>query len=143
MKKLPEWTVYISNFNSNQIERYNIFTHGSFFEDVCKIVSKYNKANGEGVVNNTESTDWWLSEEIRKSAMYYFWSKCEWEVVITDWPREEVAKKIDVYQQIRLNWNIFINYIKENINSFPSIRNKKLMWKMIGDYKDNHRGDVY
>ena len=143
MKKLPEWNVYIGNFNSSEIECYNIFTHGRFFEDVCKIISKYNEANSEGIVNTIQSTDEWLSEEIRSSLMYYFWSKCEWEVVITDWPRGEVEKKIDVYQQVRLNWSRFIRYIKEEINNFPSVRNKKLMTKMIDDYKDNHRGDIW
>ena len=78
--------------------------------------------------------------------MYNFWSKCEWEVVITDWPTHitveelnrlqkeldghtaaygnppyalsvdlRVAEKIDVYDQIMLNWDIFINYLWENL----------------------------
>ena len=74
--------------------------------------------------------------------MYYYWAKCEWEVVITSWPphinmdeldrinkqrksefakydREpyclcintDVRKKIDVYSQVMLNFDIFVDYV--------------------------------
>lgn len=33
-----EWNVYIHNINQNKIEVYNIFEHGSFIEDLRKLV---------------------------------------------------------------------------------------------------------
>ena len=48
--------------------------------------------------------------------MYYFWSKCEYEILITTWFERKDFKdeKIDVYDQLQLNWNAFIDYIWKN-----------------------------
>lgn len=48
-----------------------------------------------------------LEEKLRRECMYYFWSKCEYEVVIQGWPNKDTEKKIDVYEQLEANWNIF------------------------------------
>ena len=50
--------------------------------------------------------------------MYYFWSKCEYEIIVTcnpEWDRFK-KEKIDVYDQLQLNWNKFVDYIWENKN---------------------------
>ena len=42
--------------------------------------------------------------------MYYFWSKCEWEVLISPWVGgndEEI--KVDVAWQIMNNWDVFVD----------------------------------
>lgn len=48
--------------------------------------------------------------------MYYFWSKCEWEVLVTPWisPRESEKKKVDVCWQIMNNWDVFVDYTWAN-----------------------------
>ena len=53
---------------------------------------------------------------VRNSLRYYYWSKCEWEIVLSDWPPSETFKKekVDVYSQVVLNWDIFSEYIWEN-----------------------------
>lgn len=45
--------------------------------------------------------------------MYYFWSKCEWEIILSDFPPSDrfKKKKVDVYEQVMLNWDKFINYL--------------------------------
>lgn len=48
-----------------------------------------------------------LEERLRSECMYYFWSKCEYEVVIQGWPNKDNEKKIDVFEQLEANWNIF------------------------------------
>lgn len=79
--------------------------------------------------------------------MYHYWSRSEWEVILTSWPThmrlDELSKlnneaevhqknygrepyslvvnlstkeKIDVYDQITMNWNIFIDYLWRNLN---------------------------
>lgn len=53
-------------------------------------------------------------EEVRLSLQYFFWSKCEWEVIISDWPpsnREPVEIKVDVYDQVMQNKDIFFKYV--------------------------------
>ena len=98
------WFVYKDNFNARTIEKYDIFNHYSFDKDVKEIYKRY---------KNDFNT---FSEEIKKSLMYHFWSKCEWEIIISDWPpstKDKVEEKVDVYDQVMLNWKVFINYVWE------------------------------
>ena len=123
------WNVYRENANAKKIEVYNIFDHASFKRDIQEAYA-------------TSKTKDEFVERLRRSLMYYFWSKCEWEVIITDWPTHvsveevermsaeiaryeadyghrpysigvnlKVAEKIDIYDQVRLNWEAFVNYV--------------------------------
>ena len=92
------WNVYRYNFNSKRIETTNIFNHWRFEEDVksdlCRRLTKGS-----------------FEERLRRNLMYYFWSKCEHEIIVSSWPyTEDAAAKIDVYQQVMMNWNIFLEY---------------------------------
>lgn len=99
-----EWNVYVSNYNSKNIEVYNIFNHWKFLEDCVKIKKKSK--------NNKEE----FSDKIKQSLMYYFWSKYEWEIILSHWPptKNFNEKKIDVFSQINLNWNQFVDYLWNN-----------------------------
>lgn len=48
--------------------------------------------------------------------MYYFWAKCEWEVLVAPWisPLESEKKKVDVCWQIMNNWDVFVDYTWAN-----------------------------
>lgn len=124
-----KYYVYRHKFNSKSIERFNVFDHVRFYEDVTKALKK-------------SSTKAELAHQLRKDLFYYYGLKCEWEVVITAWPphinmeeldrlNEERAKaareyykdphilhinpdiytKIDVCDQVMLNWNVFLDYV--------------------------------
>lgn len=103
MKEM-HWFVYVDDFNAREIKRYDIFNHHYFNEDLKKNFKK-NKDDF-----NT------FKEELKKDLMYYFWSKCEWEVIISDWPPStggKIEEKIDVYDQVMLNFDVFANYVWE------------------------------
>lgn len=98
-----KWNVLYENFNKKKIESYNIFQNTAFTKDCLKACKKY--------TNDREK----FLEEVKRSLMYYFWAKCEWEIIVTGWPqREGVEAKIDVYDQVRMNWDRFADYIWEN-----------------------------
>ena len=48
--------------------------------------------------------------------MYYFWAKCEWEVLIKPWVGGKGVedKKVDVCWQIMNNWDAFVDYVWNN-----------------------------
>ena len=99
----PEWYVYCENFNGKTIEKFNVFHSYNFLNGCKKAFKKYSK--------DIEK----LKEEIRTWAMYSFWSKSEYEVIITAWPpmpEEWNFKdiKIDIYDQLMLNWDSFVQY---------------------------------
>lgn len=99
------WNVYVGHFNSGKIEVHNVFDHFLVWQDLRKAARKYK-----------DSERPLFEEEVRKTMMYYYWSKCEWEVVIDHWPHSDRCHdmKVDVYDQLRLNWRIFCDYLWEN-----------------------------
>lgn len=131
MKKLC-WNVLVENWNEKKIENYNIFNHYGFCASLLKAKKMYK--------NDFEK----FSKEVKGWLMYYYWSKSEWEVIVTTWPahitteqldeliaeKEKVgenkryryttdlclSKKIDVFDQINQNWDVFINYLYSNMN---------------------------
>ena len=97
------WNVYCYDLNSNKIMTYNIFRHGRFREDVTNDLKECN--------NKDE-----FAKRLKSNLHYYFWSKCEWEILIKGWlsnwlSNESGELKADVYDQVMLNWDIFPNYV--------------------------------
>ena len=109
-----EWNVYVEDVNAQKIVVYNIFRHTFFVRD-CKKALKEHK----------EDKDSFL-EEVRKELMYYFWSKCEWEIILSDFPPSGRFKeeKVDVYDQVRLNWKVFSEYLWNNRELLDKIKEK-------------------
>lgn len=50
---------------------------------------------------------------IKDESMYQFWSRCEYEIILVDWPCQKVEEKWDVYDQIMMNIDILTNLIME------------------------------
>ena len=115
-----EWNVFIGGFNSREIEVHNVFNHYGFWKDLVKIAKKYKNhvlPDDLKIQIEAEAQDKAeFAEEVRRSLMYFYWSKCEWEVIIEHWPQHEGwhDKKVDVYEQVRMNWDHFIDYLWEH-----------------------------
>lgn len=131
-KKL-EWFVFYKEFNSKEIVPLNVF------EGSCKFIEGLLYAKKKYKDNYLK-----FAEEVRMSLQYAYWSKCEWETIITSWPpyvddeeidrlfKEkqehlknngyfyrsnvclEVGYKIDIYTQVMMNWDRFIEYVWNN-----------------------------
>lgn len=124
------WNVYRDNWNADKIEVFNVFKHSSFNKDIQELLKKKDISREE------------FEESVKRSAQYYFWAKCEYEIILTSWPtrvtqeglkemEEEsnefyerngkfplavhpnlaVASKIDIYDQIMLNFKSFTEYL--------------------------------
>jgi hypothetical protein len=63
------WIVMYYNFNAKQFQPYDVL---KYKEDFIKKLKKK-------VVSKEEFAD-----KIRSEMMYYFWSKCEWEILLTN-----------------------------------------------------------
>ena len=122
------WNVFIHNPNSREIEEYNVFNHGSFYAEVKKLKKEIN-------------SEIEFSEELRRVVMYYFWSKYEWETVITTWP-----PYIDMKELNRLNeekdecwctherYPICLNVRLETGDKIDVYRQLMLNWKAFVNY---------
>lgn len=99
-----KWNVYIYNINQKKIADFNIFDHSSFVKYVKDAIEKFE--NKEVFAN-----------QLRTELMYFFWAKAEFEILITPWvggDRERNAVKIDVFNQVMMNWDIFVDYVWNN-----------------------------
>jgi hypothetical protein len=101
MNDMKEFNVCIYNINTNKFIKYDVMP---YFINCWK---KHNQKN---------YTREYIKEFIIGKSMYMYWSRCEWEIIISDWPNQQVQKKVDVHQQIMMNieviTDLFIEIIK-------------------------------
>lgn len=117
----PKWYVFVENINKKQIEVYNIFDHHYFKKDCDEAWEKWYKG---------ESGALEFEKDIKRILKYYFWCKCEWEIILSDFPPSKNFndKKIDVFKQVEINWDNFISYLCD------------YYWKdLIASYQENKR----
>ena len=74
--------------------------HGGIRADIVK-ATKHCKTKEE------------FADKLRSSLMYYYWSKCEWEIIVGPWcgGRDTKEIKIDVFDQVMYNWEHFLEYV--------------------------------
>lgn len=107
---MVSWNVLIDDFNASRIEIYNVFDHGGVVEELKTAIKKISDKQA-------------FSVELRHIMMYYFWAKCEWEVVVTSWPGGRGERKIDVFYQLNLNWDAFVNYVWDHRDEICKLGN--------------------
>ena len=100
MKEL-KWNVYTGDINGRTIRIFNIFDHYYFKEECDKAFTE-----SHGDFSKFEK-----AVEIQLS--YYYQCKCEWEIILSGFPPSKKFNdmKIDVYNQVKNNWDVFIDYV--------------------------------
>lgn len=99
-----KWNVFYYDINKRKMEIWNVFQHCKFLEYVQKALKKF-KTKEE------------FEKQLRKELFYYYCSKSEWEIIVSPWvggDREKDSVKIDVYDQVMLNWEVFVDYVWSN-----------------------------
>ena len=98
------WNVFMYDINKREIITYNIFNHAGFVEDIEKMRK-----------NKITSVD--FKDRLKQVLMYYFWAKCEYEVIVSAWPPNENVpeQKIDAYSQVMMNFDTFYRYLYSNL----------------------------
>ena len=94
-----EWYVYYYDFNGQKIVTWNIFRNWVFKESVEKLLK-------DKKLNRKE-----FAEKLKTKLMYCFWSKTEYEVIISPWVGKGDEEKIDIYDQVMLNFDRFVEYV--------------------------------
>lgn len=58
-------------------------------------------------------------EEFKKfvdsSMRYQYWARCEYEIILSDWPCQKKYKKIDVYEQFKMNIDLIVKLLMDNM----------------------------
>lgn len=100
IKEKPHWFVLLDDFGNGRVISYDIFKHAGFSRDFDK--------NNKTIVDDVEFLD-----AIKRDLHYYFWAKCEYEILVSGLfvKNDSERMKIDVYDQIEMNWDAFAKYI--------------------------------
>lgn len=108
-----QFNVLTWDFNSDRLKYYDVLP---YFRDLFKQKQKTFKLKRVAKIierNPDAKKYYWvptnreeLKEFIEKEAMYRYWSRCEWEMIIHGWPKREQSYKLDVYEQIMMNIDI-------------------------------------
>ena len=95
-----EWNVFYHDINAQKLTTVNIFDHCRFSEDVQKSLKK-----------STSKDE--FAKALKSDLMCYFWSKSEYEIIISPWygGRNTEDIKVDIYTHVMNNWNVFLDYV--------------------------------
>lgn len=94
------FNVVIYDYNGNRFVPYNIIPY---------LIECYRKEKHKP--KKFEEFKKFIDEQAR----YRFWARCQYEVILSDWPNQSVHEKIDVYDQICMNIDIITKVLMESI----------------------------
>ena len=135
------WNVYREDFNHRAIVEYNIFDHGGFARDVNELL-KANVSRDEFAERLKRSLRYWFwckSEHevvlcswpvyINKAELDRLNTECEecnnkwghypYKINVTP----DVGEKVDIYDQVMMNWHQFIEYVWGTNNNSSNMTN--------------------
>lgn len=97
---MKSFNVIWQDFNRKKFEPYDIMPY---------FIDEYNKAK---IKPNTFNE---FVEFIKDKALYMYWARCEYEIVICSWPNTDHQEKWDIYEQIMMNIDIVTDILMENL----------------------------
>ena len=111
----PEWYVYVEDYNAKTIKKFNVFHSVNFLKGCKETFKKFKDVE-------------LIEKEIKNWAKYSFWSKYEYEIVLSAFPYAVNFKnvKIDVYDQLEMNWDSFFRYVMDH-KAFFLRRDKRVL----------------
>lgn len=56
-----------------------------------------------------------FKEFVKSNSIYMYWSRCEYEIILSDWPCQKTHEKIDIHWQIMNNINIVTEVLMKNV----------------------------
>lgn len=97
---MKSFNVIWYDFNSKTFKPYNVIP---YFVDEYKRAKKKPKTFDE------------FKEFVKSNSMYMYWSRCEYEIILSDWPSSGVQEKWDIHKQIMMNLDIVTNLLIESV----------------------------
>lgn len=108
-----EFKVINWDTNSDRLVHYDVMPY------IYSEFEKYRKRNKLAIKNVTFEE---LKKFINDTAKYRYWSRCEYEVIVTGWPVSRNTYKLDVYEQIKMNLDNITQLMLEDLQKKGSLR---------------------
>lgn len=91
------------NINKKEFEPYDVMPY---------LINEYKDKKKKKKQLNTFDE---LKEFIKCASIYMYWSRCEYEIILTSWPNKDKQEKIDIHQQIMMNIDVITNILMDNV----------------------------
>ena len=56
-------------------------------------------------------------EFVKREGMYMYWGRCQYEIILTDWPCQAKQEKWDVWDQIDMNLDTVVKILMEKVKN--------------------------
>ena len=99
-KPILEWNVLLHDFNSSKIRKYNVLNDDYIINSIKKAIKK------QEIKNYAE-----FKEFIARKFMAQYWSRTEYEILVSGLFDIDKAEKIDVWYQIEMNLDNIAEYM--------------------------------
>lgn len=97
--------------NSQKFEPYDVIPY--LMREYQRLVERNKEGNSYYPVPKTEEE---FTEFVKREAQYQWWARCEYEILLVDWPCKQVVKKWDVYKQLMMNLETVVKIVMEEVN---------------------------
>ena len=115
------WNVFIYDFNKRKIEVKNLFNISITFNEDFEALK-------DQILKGDIATKEEFADKLKSILKYTFWCRREYEIAISDlcWTYRDAtdemkvkeyehycqtAEKIDIYSQVEMNWDKFVDYV--------------------------------
>ena len=122
------------NINTKKFEPYDIMPY--LIDTYNDRVKRYHELNFKANTSKTQkkfdeyktALEYWkipkifdeFKEFVIKESQYQFWSRCEYEIILVDWPSQKTEEKWDVYNQIMMNLDLITETLMKNVTTCVS-----------------------
>lgn len=126
---MKQFNVIYFNFNAKKFEPYDVIPYlvRKYRERVStrdELKQELKNATSETEMNlYIDSLEYWrvpqtydeFKKFVQDESQHQFWSRCEYEIILVDWPCQKTEEKWDVYDQIMMNLDIITQLVMDSI----------------------------
>ena len=108
------------DMNRGEVENYDIMPYlvSAWKEDKARKRKIWFKSSDDDTKEPTTVEEW--KKAILAASRYQFWARCEYEIIISEWPTEKHRVKLDVFDQINANIDVITKLFMEYVSSKES-----------------------
>lgn len=99
-KNMKQFNVINYNINRQKFELYDIIPY---------LVNCYKEEKKKPTTFEE------FKQFIERESHHQWWSRCEYEIILVDWPCKQIEEKWDVYDQVMMNLDIITNLVMESV----------------------------
>lgn len=83
------------------------------YNTITYLVNEYNDTKEEKKPKTFDEFKKFIEDKSR----YMWWARCEYEIILVNWPCQSKSEKWDVHKQVMMNIDIITEILMENVKN--------------------------